>query len=619
MLKKVIQNMPKIQIKHLFVLLLLLLPMILIGISNYLFATSSFHLLPDVQAAGAITRQWVGDTDGIYMTILICAVITLLWLICLCTGKLDSFITRFPQYVCGRINYVKDNPKKVLLHIALLLSIVITAALIVSFTVEGGSKLAWARMARMLYFTAAGFCVYFIVLFHKNIPKLFLLISLTIGLVFIMSHPHYFYGWDSAVHYAYSFEMSFFRYVSPTEVDVSLSTMVNGKIPYSDIPAFDGFSQYVTANELATVIQYNKNNYTMSFLGNDGYSLYTGLAYIPMGIMIFIGRSLAMAPLNILRLGLLGSHLMYTVIVYFAIKRLGSGKHIMAIIALFPTVIVTSTSYSYDYWVIAFAMLGFAYYFNEIQNPDKKIELKSIIIMIGSFVIGFGPKAIYFSMMGILYFIKRNKFKTKKGHYFYLLAVTCGILAIASVFLIPNLTGNTGEGDFRADPTVSYQGQISFILSNPLTYTRVLLENMKDYFNVFAGTNYITFFAYYGISSYFHLTWLLLLFVMFTDRNEKDLISAKAGYKVLTSIMAFGTVALFLTAMYIVISPVGSDEILGLQSRYMLPVLFPVIYILGSFKIQNNINKTAYTAGVFGIMSFVLLYGVWDKVVTKLG
>jgi len=267
-------------------------------------------------------------------------------------------------------------------------------------------------------------------------------------------------------------------------------------------------------------------------------------------------------------------------------------------------------------------MLGFAYYFNEIQNPDEKIKLKNIVIMIGSFVIGMAPKAVYFSMAGILLFMKRSKFKTNKGYVSYLLAVIFGMLIITSVFLVPNITGDTGPGDMRGGSDVSYQGQISFILNNPLEYTKILLRSMRvflDSFNDSDFTNYITNIAYFGTSNYMHLVWLLLLFVMFTDRNENDLISIRAGQKTLVSAMAFGTVALFSTAMYIAITPVGYLHILGTQPRYMLPVLFPILYIIGGFKIQNNMNKTAYTTGVFAIMSFVLLYAVWTKLIVQLG
>jgi len=609
MIKKLIRQIP--------ILLILLILIGLIGVSNYFFASSSFHLTANPQAGGAITRQWVGNTDGLYMTLILGIVAVFFWLTGVFTGRLDKLITRSAKFTKERINYIKNNPVKVIIHAGILISIVITATVIVSLTVPGTSIYGQIRLTRFLFFTAVGLSVYFIVLSHSNVQRLFVLLSLIIGLVYVTAHPHFFFSWDSNAHYAWSFEQSFVRYASANQADIALSN--NLWIPFSSSPAYDGYWQFMSGDELATVRQYRLGSYTVAAYSDDRLPLYSRIAYIPAGLALYIGRSLALAPLNAMRLGMFANHLMYITLVYFAIKRLNSGKHIMAIIAMFPTAFVLSNNYSHDYWVTGFAMLGFAYYFNEIQNPDEKIKRSSIIVMIGSFVIGMAPKAIYFFMMGILYFIKRSKFRTKKGYLFYLLAVTIGILIISSSFLIPNLTGNTGPGDLRGGDEVGYGSQISFILDNPLTYAKILLGFLWGYFNVFTETNYVTGFAGFGAGSYYYLSWLLLLFVMFTDRNEKDLISIKAGHKTIVAVIAFGTVVLFTTAMYIVYTPVGADFIHGVQGRYMLPVLFPVLYVLGGFKLQNNINKTAYTAGVFGIMCLVLLTGVWERLIVRLG
>jgi len=604
---------PKIKIKHLFALILMLLPIVLIGISNYLFAPTSFHFFADPENPQIITRQWVGDIDGIYMTIILSAVVTVLWLTILIAGKLDNFMTNLPKFIKNLINIIKNNPNKVAVHLAVLIYIIIIAITIVSITVDGGSKLSWARQARTLFFISIGMCGYFIVLFHKDVEKLFLLLSLTIGSIFILAHPHYWYSWDNAIHYAYAFEESFVRYASPNQADIAL---VNKQpIPYGRTPAFDGYPQLMSGDELATVRQYKLGTHTLAVHSTDVNPLLVRLAHMPAGIMLFIGRSLALAPLAIMRLGLLGNHLVYTVIVYFAIKRLNSGKHIMAIIAMFPTAFVLSTTFSYDYWLTALAMLGFAYYFNEVQNPDEKIKIKNIIILIGSFAIGMAPKAAYFLLMAVLYFIKRNKFKTTKGYCFYLFAVTCGIFIVLSSYLLPLLSDGIGTGDMRGGEEINAAIQIDFILNNPLAYTLILLNYFREYFNVFAVSNYVTQFAWLGFASFLHLTWLLLIFTMLTDRNEKDLITGKAGFKVILSFITFGTIVLFTTAMYIVFTPVGADTIQGVQSRYMIPVLFPILYALGSFRLKININKTAYTSGIFGVMSLVLLNAALDKLI----
>ena len=194
------------------------------------------------------------------------------------------------------------------------------------------------------------------------------------------------------------------------------------------------------------------------------------------------------------------------------------------------------------------------------------------------------------------------------------------MIIIVSRFMLRIFTEGMGPGDLRGGDDIGADSQISFILNNPLIYTGVLLGFMQEFLNVFTGRiNYVTDFAHYSYASYFYLSWLLLLFVMFTDRNEKDMFSARAGYKAIISVIAFSTVVLFCTYMYIAFTPVGADTIEGVQGRYMLPMLFPILYILGGFKIKNNINKTAYTISVFSIMSFVSFNGVMERVIPRLG
>jgi len=616
---KYIKKMRAIRAKHLFVLLLLLMPISFIGINNYFFASSSFHYFANPENPRIITMQWVGDTDGLYMMLILAFIITALWLICFLTGKLGSFMTRFSQLVLNFKNFIKTNPKKAGIHAVIIVAIILASIVIVSITVGNASYLRHAKFAGMLFFAAVGFSIYFIAIFHGNVARLYLLLSLVIGFVYIGAHPDCFYAWDNNIHYAWALEESFVKYVSITHNDIALAS--NHTMLSSSIPAFDGFPQPITAGELATVQQYLKGPHTLAMHSTQGLSLYHRLAHIPAGIMIYIGRSLAIAPIIVVAMGHLGNLFMFSFVVYFAIKRLNSGKHIMAIIAMFPTVIIMSTTYTYDYWMIAFLMLGFAYFFNEIQTPGVKIKVKSIIIIIGSFVIGMAPRIVYSLFIGFLFCIKRDKFNTKKCYYLYLVSVTFGVLFTISSFIVPRIVSGVGTGDMRGGDDINAGAQIAYILNNPLQYTRILLDQLRAYLNVFIGTNYVTNFSHphLGFAPYFYLVWMLLLFVMFTDRNEKDMVSGTVGYKVIVSIIAFSTVSLIITALYMFFTPVGASTLLGVQPRYMLPVIFPILYILGSFKIKNNINKTGYTVGVFSIMSFVSLYGVWDKLILRLG
>jgi len=335
--------------------------------------------------------------------------------------------------------------------------------------------------------------------------------------------------------------------------------------------------------------------------------------------MLFIGRSLALSPEILVKMGTLGNHLLYTLVVYYAIKRLKSGKYIMAVIAMFPTAFVLSTTYGYDYWITAFTMLGFAYFFYEVQSPEEKIRLSSIMIIIGSFIFGLGPKAIYFPLMLLLYLMGKRKFPSQINYKGYMIAVTCSILLVfASFFIHYLISGGGGEGDYRGSDEVNAVEQTKYILRNPISYAGTLIKFLQNYLNIPSGSfNFTTNFAIIRPSSFFHLVWVLLLFVIITDRHDNDLITSTWKYKIIVSFVVFATIALFSTALYITFTAVGANSIRGVQGRYLFPVLFPFLYVVGGLKITNSINKTMYSSVVFGIMSFVLLYGAWENLVPK--
>jgi len=81
--------------------------------------------------------------------------------------------------------------------------------------------------------------------------------------------------------------------------------------------------------------------------------------------------------------------------------------------------------------------------------------------------------------------------------------------------------------------------------------------------------------------------------------------------------------------MYISFTSAGAPYILGVQRRYMIPLLFPFLYIICNLKIMYRLNEKVHSILcrskldkwineetcsilVFGIMSLVLLNGLWN-------
>ena len=58
-------------------------------------------------------------------------------------------------------------------------------------------------------------------------------------------------------------------------------------------------------------------------------------------------------------------------------------------------------------------------------------------------------------------------------------------------------------------------------------------------------------------------------------------------------------------SMYISFTPVGAHYIDGVQFRYMIPLLLPVLMAVTTGKVQNRVNRGLYNTVVFAIAAFV--------------
>ena len=72
-----------------------------------------------------------------------------------------------------------------------------------------------------------------------------------------------------------------------------------------------------------------------------------------------------------------------------------------------------------------------------MQKPDEALTFKEVLLVVLSFLIGLGPKAIYFPIFILLLFIPKSKFKTKKFAFRYRAAMICSALLVMATFLLP--------------------------------------------------------------------------------------------------------------------------------------------------------------------------------------
>lgn len=437
----------------------------------------------------------------------------------------------------------------------------------------------------------------------KAPEKLFALIVMTAGIVITVAMPMLSErSWDAAIHY---------------QNTMSLASAFEDEYHYMDV------GHLIISNNLNEMkeinIKYNTEFLTSGVVDNNYQlkSIYGSLGHVPAAVGTFLAKGLGMSLIGRIWLARFCVLLFYTVIMYCAIKHLKAGKMIMALMGLYPTCVMLASNYSYDPWIISLTMLGFSYLSTMVMTPEEKIQTKDCIIMFTAFVLGFGPKPVYFPLLLLALFISPKKFETRRSrrnYYLIIIGATCLVLAL---MLVPMLFsgGVSSMADTRGGGDINPTAQLSYIFSYPMTYTKTLLKFLKYYWSFSNSANYMVLLAYLGTARFHYIVLGLIILVILTDCTGKQIYKCSPVYRTVSCVAAFGTSAVVATVFYLVYTGVGYDAIGGCQPRYILPALFPAAFALRNNYIDLKIKREYYNASVFVIIAFVIWFAVLQMIV----
>lgn len=429
----------------------------------------------------------------------------------------------------------------------------------------------------------------------------FLVIGMSVGILLISIIPSGpLISWDDGIHLGHTIEVAGLGVKRMTEADDMVIARTFGL----------DYTPEVIEQQNDILEQAFQEGTVRETVNNIGYRR---LGHFPAAFGIFLGRLLHFPYHIIFKMGKFFNLFSYVLLAFFAIKKLKTGKVILSIFALFPTNLFLAVNYSYDPWVTGWFLFGFSNFISEFQETHKLLNWRSMLGLILPFVIGCGPKAVYIPFMLILLLMPKEKFSTKKQANWFRFCVICATVLVLLSFLAPFLFKiGSGEfvGDLRGSSDVDAGAQLSFILHHPIEYAGILLKFLlNEYLTLGASSGYMTFFAYLGGTGNHILLVVALAVAVFTDKNEYDLRTTTFLFRGCISLAFLVTVCAIVSALYVNFTPVGHSTVAGCQLRYLLPILFPVFYVLGSPHIQNRINKSLYNTVLLFIPAYISVKG----------
>ncbi len=481
-------------------------------------------------------------------------------------------------------------------------SLAVSYGISAAMQIENNMILQWSAAA-VVYLAIA---VYLLRNMLGKRPELvFFAVTMILGIYMIEVRPcEVGYSWDDQDHF---------------ERSVSLATL-NGPYYEADeavyLNAWEPAGKASEAERIARMEFLNtsyENRIVKDGLNHGNLRHISIESYFPYAFGIVFGRGLGFSYVSSLRCGLFFNLLFYAAVMAWAMSKLRFGRILIAVIALFPTNMYMVTSFSYDPWITAWITLAFAYFFSYLQEPGKILTGKDTTIILCAFILGCLPKAIYFVLMFPLLFMPRDHFAGEKQHRKYLTVVFVTAFCLAGTFLLPMLVKGAGSGDSRGGSEVDATQQIKYILSQPLDYAKTLLNFMaSEFLNITHADQYMVNYAYMGMAHEMFLPIsAVLLFVMFTNHNGK---TGKTKPVIAASMFAlFCMAALIATAMYISYTPVGLNTVNGCQPRYLIPMVFPALYIHSFDRFENRMNSSFYNLLPMLIMAMTIIISLGSR------
>lgn len=456
----------------------------------------------------------------------------------------------------------------------------------------------------------------------RNSPSSLAFIGIiTVGIGYQIASPLAYVSWDELIHYRRADNHPIATLAPKHFRDIYWTT---GTIPHSKSDQEQAWlnNHYDDAYRSSERIQHlssDKNIQANVMLGAGSFAKlflpYNMMAYSPSAFGLGVGRAASFDNSSIFRLGRLFNLLAYAALVLLAIRQVkGNMQTAVLLVALLPTSVFIAAHYGYDSWVNGWVMLAMCMFAATMHSERKRSTIYLLLAPMALFV-GLGPKAIYFPLFGVFFLLQREAFKSIRAYWAYLMYVaSLAFVALMSI-VAPVALDGVASGDKRGGSDVESKAQILHILNDPIGYLNQLTEFLINYLNPTELDNAFTKIGYIGHTSGF-LAILACFILVSIVKNDKHSATIHSWQRIYIFLLITATTALVATALYISFTPVGASHFAGVQKRYLLPLLMPMIFAFAVPLLENNgHSKLSINMLVTWLLTLLSLQAIWKNLI----
>lgn len=339
-----------------------------------------------------------------------------------------------------------------------------------------------------------------------------------------------------------------------------------------------------------TTILTENNHYDNPITSHKGYWEWTTssvfYSYLISALGILLAKLLHLPAIWALYLSRIANLALYGAVAYYMIKIIPKYKLPLAIFATMPLCISQVSSVSYDAFTLTFVLIILTYfvkmYCGEVNRKNLAIFLISVLLI--SLI---KPHCLMLLFLTLL--IPFNDKRQMACVGLSILVITLlTIFSVSSSFITLFSPTYAISHNPSVPANTSIMGQAMFLLSSPLNilaFFKNVIISIPDLFILKSS------FFHYGDYKGMKLINIMyvLFFIAFSLFHKIDIEFNKKERIITALVFLIAYIGIY-AVFYLNWTTVGMDGILGVQSRYLLPIiwLLPLIFNTKYKKIENK-------------------------------
>lgn len=400
---------------------------------------------------------------------------------------------------------------------------------------------------------------------------------------------------------------------------------LGGELPTSIIQLFEPFrglryhyDARINKDNFQQIAQLTLQPVQIQFQDFPNTAVYTPIGYAPQAMSIWIFRMLKVRPIVLFYLTRFLSLLIWIGMIRLSIAWIPFGKWLLAILALLPSSLWIHCGISADMMTNGIAFLLIAWLLKTIYGQPPKSKWSWLYPILFTMVLA-ATKIVYAPIFLLAILIPQSHFpkvlsqKSQTNKWIFIssgmlinLLIIFALYTSSKTNFIPYEDYNPAfrEGQ-QINEGANPSQQFDYVIHHPIAFAKTMVMS-------YVGSTKATlahYFGKFGWEKNYLPSWLIGLLLLVTLLlGSATTTSIKPNHRLL--MIAIGIIMMmgFATVIYIQWSPIGSNRILSLAGRYMIPI-FPLFYLTMPAFLRKHQSVILLFAQATIILS--LSYGSW--------